>query len=84
MGQRHTPQGASAPRSGTQTRLVAFGDSRAEIVSSEPFTACFLGGVKLTYSCRPRLQSSCLRMSGRSRRRGGMSECEGALCWHLS
>jgi len=40
MGQRHTPQGASAPRSGTQTRLVAFGDSRAEIVSSKPFTAC--------------------------------------------
>ena len=59
MGQRHTPQGASAPRSGTQTRLVAFGDSRAEIVSSKPFTAC-MGGVKSTYSCRPRLQRPCL------------------------
>ena len=44
MGQRHTPQGASVPRSGTQTRLVAFGGSRAEIVSSKPFTACMRGG----------------------------------------
>ena len=35
MGQRHTPQGASAPRSGTQTCLVVFGDSRAEIERSE-------------------------------------------------
>lgn len=44
MGQRYTPQGASVPRSGTQTCLVVFGDSRTEIVSSEPFTACG-GGV---------------------------------------
>ena len=34
MGQRHTPQGASVPRSGTQTCLVVFGDSRAEIERS--------------------------------------------------
>ena len=43
----NTPQGASVPRSGTQTRLVAFGGSRAEIVSSKPFTACMGGKIDI-------------------------------------
>ena len=83
MGQRLTPQGASAPRSGTQTRLVAFGDSRAEIVSSEPFTACW-GGVIFALPMPPTASAVLPPNVGRSRRRGCMSECEGALCWHLS
>ena len=39
----HATQGASAPRSGAQTRRAVSGDPCAEIVSPEPFKA-FRGG----------------------------------------